>query len=294
MYTIPFAAEAKSIQNDEKGATKTWAKDSSPRFSLNQSKEGVAGLNTKASQNMPHDSSKEASPRFSVAGKNEKLPSARGVMREKSTPASTAHVVENESPRFSLLTPNSKAVKEATPRFSVENEAEDSQRRKLGRDLPAIDVAKVLPASSNVEDKDSSAKGRLPNQKSVFANELKRTISPRISLEQGPVAGSLDSESFEIKPPARSAPQLVNKSPQEVAIKWDPWIVTPSTRAQSVQMEYGVDWKEGRGTGGQWNSFPSPFTVCEARKKNLSSSTWYSFRVRARQVILSIVALSLV
>ena len=169
-----------------------------------------------------------------------------------STVLLTGRLGDDESPRFSLSVPNNKAVAERTPRVSVENAREDVGRKKMNSDIP-----------NSVQNIDNSTAGNTSSK-----------TSPALDVY----------DRIELKQPVRSAPQLVHKSPHELVIKWDPWTSVSQKGKQTVQIEYEVDWKEGRGPGGSWNSFASTTRACEARKRNLAPATWYSFRVRARQV----------
>ena len=259
-------------------------RDQSPRFVINQPKEQYkTGAESKQTPKQKQEDS---------AGSREGISSALSKSKGKVT-----EVGMDSSPRFSLNqnVQSSKAVEDGTPRVSFEAAMESPGRRNVvykTSEVPGIDVSRAQTGAS--EDRPFSNEGR-SNKSSLSSDEVKQTISPRISLGDGNSAffrsvpeSTRDAEADvlnqpEIRQPARTAPQLVNKSPYELVIKWDPWTAT-SKGKQSVQIEYSLEWKEGRGPSGQWNSVPLIFRICEARKRNLNPSSWYSFRIKARLV----------
>jgi hypothetical protein len=196
-----------------------------------------------------------------------------------------------------------KPMADGTPRVSVETAVEEAVKKPIlkisdsaAKSLP--DVSKALSSSS--KDAMPSREGPSASSKEKVGYDRKQAISPRSAFDQ-PLQNLPDSnqsvhlkESFPksensvqtlVEMPANSAPQLVDRGQHELVLTWDPWIVTNTkSKLPSSSIEYSLDWKEGKGSGGQWNSIPAVLKTCETRKRNLTPSTWYSFRVRARLV----------
>jgi hypothetical protein len=298
------------VSKDEKSGQTVLKDSTSPRFSLKQ----TGASNRTLADGTPRVSAETA---MGEMGLKKELKESSIPVKDSSKPlvgnSDIAKVVSEGTSigkdklvneRKQAPATSNKTLADGTPRVSVETAVEESGKKPILKvsDTAAKSLADVskIRSSSTREEKTLNEVPTV-SLKDTTGKDRKQTISPRSSQDQHLENASGSNQSAfltlssdqktessnqtSILMPANSAPQLVDRGQHELVLTWDPWIISNAkSKLSSSSIEYSLDWKEGKGPGGHWNSIPAVLKTCETRKRNLTPSSWYSFRVRARLV----------
>jgi hypothetical protein len=254
-----------------------------------------------------------------LLSKGNKMDSCYAVISSWKNIKKTESILISESPKADVkgihTSPGRHQTSTSSP-IALERELSNQPRNKPTKDVHHGNGEDDYTRASELQQKPSQKRGTLSQRPDTAANqeiadhaEQKRVagkiesaaatnakIEPKqqltsespMNLARSPPHPKGTTQGQVLQPPSLSAPQLVSRSSHLLTIKWNPWtIFDAGVVPDSSAIEYGMEWREGSGaSAGPWNSVPAVLKACEATKRSLKPSTPYSFRIRARLVLL--------